>query len=76
MMPHELPSIPWEKVGSCYHLMEDIYYLITVDYKSNLWEVDRLPDTESSMYLFCKKKTILFTDDLRMILTYSIPVQS
>ena len=47
-MPHELPSRPWEKVGTHLFSLDGRDYLITVDYLSNFWEVDRLRDTKSS----------------------------
>ena len=48
LMPHELPSRPWEKVGTDLFSLDGRGYLITVDYLSNFWEVDRLPDTKST----------------------------
>ena len=48
LMPHELPSRPWEKVGTDLFSLDGRDYLITVDYLSNFWEVDRLPDTKST----------------------------
>ena len=48
LMPHELPSRPWEKVGTDLFSLDGRDYLITVDYLSNFWEVDRLLDTKSS----------------------------
>ena len=48
LMPHEVPSRPWEKVGADIFEHEDKEYLITVDYYSNFWEVDRLPDMKAS----------------------------
>ena len=48
MMPHELPLRPWEKVGTDMFSLDGRDYLITVDYLSNFWEVDRLLDTKSS----------------------------
>ena len=41
LMPHELPSRPWEKVGADLFSLDGRDYLITVDYLSNFWEVDR-----------------------------------
>ena len=41
LMPHELPSRPWQKVGV--DLFENNNnYMITVDYFSNYWEVELL----------------------------------
>ena len=35
LMPHELPSRPWEKVGTDLFSLDGGDYLITVDYLSN-----------------------------------------
>ena len=48
LMPHELPSRPWEQVGTDLFSLDGRDYLITVDHLSNFWEVDRLPDTKST----------------------------
>ena len=48
LMPHKLPSRPWEKVGTDLFSLDGRDYLITVDYLSNFWEVGRLLDTKSS----------------------------
>lgn len=45
---HEVPSRPWAKVGTDLFTHNNIDYLLTVDYYSNFWEVDHLPDTKSS----------------------------
>ena len=46
-MPHEVPSRPWENVGTDIFELKNKSYLITVDYYSNFWEVDKLPDTKA-----------------------------
>lgn len=48
LMPQEIPSRPWEKVGTDLFSLEGQDFLITVDYLSNFWEVDRLNDTKST----------------------------
>lgn len=48
LWPHELPSIPWSKVGTDIFTLDKRNYLITVDYLSNFWELDYLPDTQST----------------------------
>ena len=48
LMPHEVPSRPWEKVGTDIFEHDNKEYLVTVDYYSNFWEFDRLPDTKAS----------------------------
>lgn len=45
---HEVPSRPWAKVGTDLFSHNNRDYLLTVDYYSNFWEVDHLPDTKSS----------------------------
>ena len=47
LMPHELASRPWEKIGIDLMELNGQNYLITVDYFSNYWEVDQLPSTKS-----------------------------
>ena len=47
LMNHELPSRPWQKVGADLLTLNDKDYLVTVDYYSNFWEIDRLYDTAS-----------------------------
>ena len=48
LMSHEVPSRPWERVGTDIFTLHDKDYLVTIDYYSNFWEVDRLPDTKAS----------------------------
>lgn len=47
LMSHEVPSRPWAKIGTDLFTLDNRNYLITVDYMSNFWELDYLPDTES-----------------------------
>ena len=42
LQPHETPSRPWERVSCDLFTWDSKEYLITVDYYSNFWEVDRL----------------------------------
>ena len=48
LMPHETPSRPWEQVGVDLFTLDNKDYLITVDYYSNFWEVDRLMNTKTT----------------------------
>jgi len=48
-IPHEKPSRPREKVGTDLFEFKNKNYLITVDFYSNLWEVDKLPDTSRQL---------------------------
>ena len=47
----------WEKVGTDLFELKNKNYLITVDFYSNLWEVDKLPDTSRQLRFF---KPIMF----------------
>jgi transposase InsO family protein len=42
------PDRPWQKVGMDIFELEGVEYLVTVDYFSNYWELDRLEDTTST----------------------------
>lgn len=48
LQPHKITDRPWAKVGTDLFSFEGRDYLITVDYFSNFWEIDYLPDTISS----------------------------
>ncbi|KAK7100337.1 hypothetical protein V1264_023309 [Littorina saxatilis] len=48
LMPHELPSRQWEKVGVDLFELDGKDYMVTTDYFSNFWEIDRLENTTSS----------------------------
>lgn len=48
LMSHEPTDRPWEKVAVDIYTTDGKDYLITVDYFSNFWEVDRLRDTKAS----------------------------
>ena len=47
LMPHEVPLCTWEKVVTDIFEFKNKSYLVTVDYYSNFWEVDKLPDTKA-----------------------------
>jgi len=44
-MPLEIPSRPWERVGVDLFTFDNKDFLITVDYLSNYWEIDKLKNT-------------------------------
>ena len=48
LMSHELAERPWEKIGADLYTIDGKDYLIVVDYFSNFWEIDHLPDTKAS----------------------------
>ena len=42
LMPQEIPSRPWQRVATGLFLFDQRQYLITVDYYSSFFEVDKL----------------------------------
>ena len=50
LMNHELPSRQWEKIGVDLFEHDGKYFLITVDYFSNYWEIDSLENTGFNGY--------------------------
>ena len=55
LMCHEVPDRPWQKVGIDLFEYKNKHYLITVDYRSNFWEIDYLHSTTSAAVI-CKIK--------------------
>ena len=47
-MPLEIPSRPWERIGVDLFTFNNKDFLITVDYFSNYWEIDKLNNTSAS----------------------------
>jgi len=48
MIPHEIPERQWEKVGVDTFEFDGCDYLVTVDYFSNYWELDKLEENTSA----------------------------
>ena len=48
LMPLEIPSRPWERIGVDLFTFDNKDFLITVDYFSNYWEIDKLNNTLAS----------------------------
>ena len=48
MVSHEIAERPWEKIGTNLYTINGQDYLIVVDYFSNFWEMDHLPNTRAS----------------------------
>jgi len=47
MISHEIPCLPWQKVASDLFTLNNNDYLVTVDYHSRFFEVDKLRSTTS-----------------------------
>ena len=48
MIPHEIPVVPWSKVGTDLFDLESKSYLIVVDYTTNFYDISQIPDKLSS----------------------------
>lgn len=48
LISHEILSCPWERVGTDIFFLDGKEYLITIDYRRNFWEADRLLDSNAS----------------------------
>jgi transposase InsO family protein len=48
LLPHDIPERPWQKVACDLFEFNHVDYLITVDYYSNFFEVDRLADKRAA----------------------------
>ena len=46
-MSHEVPSRPWEKIAADIFTLDGKDYLVTIDYFSNFWKIDRLLNTKA-----------------------------
>ena len=53
---HEVPNRPWEKAGTDIFTIKGRNYLFTVDYFSQFFEADYLPETTSEAVLLNMKK--------------------
>ena len=51
LMPHEAPSLNWEKVGVDLFSIDGKNYMVTLDYYSNFWELDRLNIQDSTVII-------------------------
>ena len=51
LLPHEIPSHPWSRVGVDLFQLGDKLYLITLNYFSNFTEVDHLMTTTSTQVI-------------------------
>ena len=48
LIPHQVPRIPWSKVGMDLFSINKSIYLIMVDYYSDYWELEELTDCTAS----------------------------
>jgi len=55
-MSSEVPERPWQKVGSDMFVYNNASYLVTVDYYSDFYELDRLPCTTATTVIECTKR--------------------
>lgn len=55
LLSHPAPARPWEKVGVDIFTFRGVDYVITVDYLSGYFEVDRLPSKRAADVIYCLK---------------------
>ena len=48
LISHEVAERPWEKIGTDLYNIDGQDYLVVVDYFSNFWEIEHLPNTTMS----------------------------
>lgn len=54
LMPHAIPSLPWQKIGADLFQFDGKSYLMLVDYYSKFFEMSLLPTTRASPVMsFC-----------------------
>ncbi|XP_065180067.1 uncharacterized protein K02A2.6-like [Sycon ciliatum] len=58
MLPHEIPKLPWTKLGSDILEFNGRYYLVVADYTSKYPEVNCLGTTKTSAAVITKLKNI------------------
>ena len=51
LISREVPSCPWEKIAADIFTLDGKDYLVTIDYYSNFWEIDRLPNIKAKTKL-------------------------
>ena len=69
--PHDVPTRQWEKVGVDIFTFRNHDYLVTVDYLSNYFEIDRLPSKRAKDIIYCVRQhfarhgipAVVFTDN-------------
>ncbi|XP_068723862.1 uncharacterized protein [Montipora capricornis] len=82
LIPHEDPSCLWEKIAVDIFTLDGKDYLITRDYYSNFWEVDRLQNTKASTTILKLKSHFarygipdqVISDNGRSLLLTSLPI--
>lgn len=56
LISHKIPHLPWSKIGMDLFNANDSMFLIMVDYYSDYWEIDRMPDYTSYTVIECCKR--------------------
>ena len=76
-IPHEIPLVPWTKMGTDLFCLKSKSHLIVVDYTSNFFDISQLPDKLSSTVvthtkrIFSKFATLFFNRPIRSTLPSS-----
>ena len=78
MIPHEIPTKPWQKVGSDLFKFKNNDYIVVVDYFSNFPEIALLRSTTNSSIINHMKSVSPDTEYLKLwyrMMDHSFPAQ-
>ena len=56
LLVHDIPKLPWAKVGTDLFTVKGKEYLLIVDYLTDFFEVSELPDTTAAMVVHATKQ--------------------
>ena len=66
LLPHPIPTHPWQVVGADLFSINNEHFLVTTDYWSGFWELDKLQDMNSTTIILHLR---------RLFARYGIPVK-
>ncbi|KXJ22526.1 Transposon Tf2-9 polyprotein [Exaiptasia diaphana] len=66
LIPHEIPSYPWQAVATDLFTWNNFNYLVVVDYYSRYWEISSL-NTTSSASIVSKLKSTFAQDGIPVV---------
>ena len=56
LQPYPVPTLPWQMVSQDLFQLDGVTYLVTVDHYSDFYEIDKLPNIQSSAVIQATKK--------------------
>jgi transposase InsO family protein len=76
LMPHPTPTRPWQKVGVDVFTFERTDYLLTTDYLSGFFEVERLPSKTVADITYCLRQHFARHGIPEVVMTDNSPFNS